>query len=119
MLPLMEVVDANVDFRTAGHAARQLLAEEEIRIATQWLGAFDRVVIGQREKIHAAAPQQGIDLARIAIAFPAECVDKRRGAGAGEIGVNVHIAFHEFHSKFTGLHTDDMRAKILKTQVVN
>src|SRR5271156_6141745 len=29
VLALMEVVDANVDFRTAGHPARQLLAEEE------------------------------------------------------------------------------------------
>ena len=31
VLALMEVVNANMDFRTAGHPARQLLAEEEIR----------------------------------------------------------------------------------------
>ena len=31
VLALMEVVDADVDFRTAGHPARQLLTEEETR----------------------------------------------------------------------------------------
>ena len=31
MLALMEVVDADMDFRTAGHPARQLFTEEESR----------------------------------------------------------------------------------------
>jgi hypothetical protein len=33
--------------------------------------------------------------------------------------VDVHIAFHDFHSKFTALRTYDIAAKILKIQVVN
>jgi hypothetical protein len=35
MLPLMEIVDSYMDFRTAGHAARQLLAKEKFRIPSQ------------------------------------------------------------------------------------
>jgi hypothetical protein len=31
----------------------------------------------------------------------------------------VHIAFHDFHSKFTKLRTDDIAANLLKRQVVN
>ena len=46
VLALMEVVNSNMDFRTAGHPARQLLAQEEIRLAPQLLGALDRVVVG-------------------------------------------------------------------------
>jgi hypothetical protein len=37
VLALMEVVNSDVDFGTAGHPARQLLAEEKIRMATERL----------------------------------------------------------------------------------
>ena len=53
MLALMEVVDANVDFRTAGHPAGQLLAQEEIGMLPQLFRPFNRIVVGEREKIHA------------------------------------------------------------------
>ena len=77
----MEVVDANVDFRTAGHPARQLLAQEEIRVTPQPLRPFDRVVIGQGEQIHAAPLELGVNLARIAIALTTELADKGGSAG--------------------------------------
>ena len=49
VLALMEIVDANMDFRTAGHPARQLLAQEKIRIVPHLLCALGRIMIGKRE----------------------------------------------------------------------
>ncbi len=38
VLALMEVVNADMDFRTAGHPARQLLTEEKSRQMAQLFG---------------------------------------------------------------------------------
>lgn len=54
VLTLMEVVNADVDFRTAGHATSQLLAEKESGTAAQSLRAIDAVVVGESEQGHAA-----------------------------------------------------------------
>ncbi len=46
VLALMEVVNSDVDFRTAGHPARQLLAQEKVGMAAKGLGTLDAIVIG-------------------------------------------------------------------------
>jgi hypothetical protein len=81
VLALMEVVHADVDFRTTGHPARQLLAQEEIRVPPQPLRPLDRIVIGQGEQVHAAPLELGENLVRIAVTFPTELADKGGSAG--------------------------------------
>jgi hypothetical protein len=112
VLALVKVVNPDVDFRAARHAAGQLLAQEEFRMLPQTFGAFDRVVIRQREQIHAPALEQRIHLFGVAIALSAKLADKGGRAGARKIGVDMHVALHDFHTKFTALRTDDMQAKV-------
>src|SRR5215472_8169047 len=119
VLALMDVVNADVDLRTAGHPARQLFAEEEAGVAAQFFGAFDPVVVGQGEQTHSPPVQAGVNFLGVAIAFAAEFGDEGSGAGPRVIRVHVHIAFHDFHNKSTTLPTDDIRAKILKIKIVN
>jgi hypothetical protein len=59
--------------------------------------------------------QKGVYFSRIAVALPADRAHERRGASAGKVRMDVHVAFHDFHSKFTGLRRDDIAANILKT----
>ena len=73
-------------------------------------------MIGQREQIHAAPPELGIDVCRIAVAFTTEFASKGSRAGAGKIRVDMHVALHVFHNKCTALLTDDTGTKVLKTK---
>jgi hypothetical protein len=115
----MEVVHTDVDFRTAGHAAGELLAEKKSRMLAESFGPFDGIVIGKSEKIHAAMFESLENLKRVAIAFATEFSEHWSGAGARVVGVNVEIAFHDFHSKFTRLLTGENCANILKIQALN
>ena len=81
VLALMEVVHPDMDFRTAGHPARQFLAQEEIRVPPQPLGPLDRVVVGKGEQVHAALVKLRVNLVGIAITFAAELANKGGGAG--------------------------------------
>ena len=73
VLAFGDVVDADMNFSPARHAARQLLAEKEIRkVAPQLFRSFDRVVVGQSKEIHATATEQRIYFARIAVTFAAK-----------------------------------------------
>lgn len=119
VLALMEVVNTNVNFRAARHPARQLLAEEESGPASQLFGTVDRIVIREREEIHASPLQQGVHLFRIAIAFAAEVARERSRARAREITVDVHVAFHNYKCTSNVLLTCDNRAKLLKSQIFN
>jgi hypothetical protein len=119
VLAVADVVDADVHFGAAGHFAGELFADKKIGMLAQWFGAFDGIVIGEREKIHAAALQQGINGAGIAITFAAEISDKGGRTGTGEVRVNMQVASHEDKNSEVVLPADDMRAKVLKIQIFN
>ena len=85
----------------------------------QFFGAFDRVVIGEGEEIHAAALQERIDFCGIAITFAAKLSDKRSRAGPGEVRVDMQVALHVNKNSGAVLPADDKRAKVLKIQVFN
>ena len=85
----------------------------------QLFGAFDGIVIVEREKIHAAALQQGKNGAGIAITFAAELSDKGGCARTGEVRVNMQVASHDYKNRRRLLRADDMRAKVLKIQIFN
>ena len=50
VLALGQVVHADVNFRAAGHLAGDLFADEKIVVLAQLLGAFDRIVLGERDR---------------------------------------------------------------------
>jgi hypothetical protein len=85
----------------------------------QLLGAFDGIVIGEREEIHAAALQEGINFLRIAITFAANLSDNRSRTGSGEVRVNMQVAFHVSKNNRCTLQADDTLAKFLKMQIFN
>ncbi len=76
----------------------------------QLFGAFDGVVIGEGEEIHAATVQQGIDVVGIAITFAAEISGKGGCGWSGEVRVNMQVASHEYKNSWVLLPADDMRA---------
>jgi len=119
VLSLAHVVNADMNFGAARHLAGEFFADEEIRMAAQLFRAFDGVVIGQGEEIHAASLQNGVDLLWIAITFAAKFSDKGGRAGSGEVGVNMQVAFHETKCNFALLRAHDTLAKVLKTLPLN
>ena len=119
MLTLIEVIHTDMDFGAAGHLAGQLLAQEEAVMLPQPFGTIDRIVVGQGEQVHAAPLQQRIHFCGIAIALTAEFSRKRGCAGARKVGVDMHVALHDFHSKCTALLTDDIHTKVLETKIFN
>jgi hypothetical protein len=115
VLALGDVVDADMNFSSARHAAGELFAQEKIGQASQFLRAFNRVVVGESEKVHAAAPQHLIHFERIAVTFAAKSGKERGGASTGE----VHIASHGGKYESCRLRACDSGAKLLKTQGLN
>jgi hypothetical protein len=112
MLALVEIVNADMDFRAAGHAAGQFLAQEESGMLPKFFCAFDRVVVCQREQIHVPALESCVHLLGIAITLSAKLTDKGGRTGSRKVRVDMHIALHDFHSKLTALRTDDFQAKV-------
>ncbi len=94
VLPLGQVIDANVDLGPAGHRASDFLADKEVRVLPQFLGAADGVVVGQRDQVHAALPQRRVDVSRRAVAFQKKMAQDGHGHSARMRGVNVQVAFH-------------------------
>jgi hypothetical protein len=76
-------------------------------------------VVGEREEVHAAALQQGINGVGIAITFTAKLSDKGGRTGTGEVRVNMQVASHVNENSGVVLPADDMRAKVLKIQIFN
>jgi hypothetical protein len=119
VLAVGDVVHADVDFGAAGHFAGEFFADEKIGVLAQLFGAFDGIVVGEREKIHAAALEQGIHGARITVTFAAKISYKGGRTGSGEVRVNMQVASHEYKNNGVVLPGDDMRAKVLKIQIFN
>jgi hypothetical protein len=119
VLALGDVVDADMNFSSARHPAGELFAQEKIGQASQLFSAFNRIVVGESEKIHAAPLQQLIHFERIAITFAAKFGKERGGASTGEVRVNMHIASHGGKYESCRLRACDSGAKLLKTQGLN
>jgi len=119
VLALGYVVNPDVHFGAAGHFTGEFFADKKIRMLAQLLGAFDGIVIGEREKIHAPALQEGVNFLRIAITFAAKLLDKRGSTCSGEVRVNMQVAFHVSKNNRRVLREDDTRAKVLKMQIFN
>ena len=85
----------------------------------QLFGAFDGIVIGESEEVHAAALQQGINVVRIAVTFAAKFSGKGGCRWSGEVRVNMQVASHVNKDSGAVLPADDMRAKVLKIQIFN
>jgi TolB-like protein len=85
----------------------------------QLFGAFDGIVIGEGEEIHAAALQQGIHVVRIAITLAAKFSGKGGCSWSGKVRVNMQVASHVDKNSGAVLPADDMRAKVLKIQIFN
>lgn len=119
VLALADVVNADVHFGAGRHFASEFFAHEKIGMLAQLLGAFDGIVIGEREKIHAAALQEGVNFLRIAITFAANLSDNRSRTWSGEVRVNMQVAFHVSKNNRRRLQAYDTRAKFLKMQIFN
>ena len=85
----------------------------------QLFGAFNGIVIGEGEEVHAAALQQGIHVVGIAVTFAAKFSGKGGCGWSGEVGVNMQVASHVNENSGAVLPADDMRAKVLKIQIFN
>jgi hypothetical protein len=119
MLPLGDVVDADVHKRAAGHNARNLFANEEIAMPTQCFRAFNRIVVGEREQVHAAPAQRREYCFGSTVAFAANAADNGHGAKAGMIGVDMQVALHDFQRRTITLSVDDSRDKVMKQKEFN
>ena len=56
MLPLAQVVNANVSFGAARHSASEFFANEEIGMPPQFFRTFYRIMVGESEQAHTALP---------------------------------------------------------------
>ncbi len=88
-------------------------------VLAEAFGAFDGIVVGEGEEIHAALVEEGVNLIGIAVTFAAKAPDNGGRAGSGEVGVNMQVAFHE--DKYAGrvLPGGDNGAKVLKRLLLN
>ena len=111
-----DVENADMNFRAAGHETSKLLAHEEVGISAQCFGAFDRIVIRERDKIHTATMEQRIKKLRIAITFAAEIPNKGSATGTGVARMNVQVALHGGKNDGETLQKNYKRAKVLKKQ---
>jgi hypothetical protein len=85
VLALRDVVHADVNLGAARHPARQFLAQEKIRKEAHFFRAFDRIVVGEREEIHAASIEYIANFGGITVALATKLRKERGGTCAGEI----------------------------------
>ena len=63
------VIDADVGLGAARHRAGYFFADKKIGMAAQLFRAADRIVIGQRDQVHAAFAQHGVNVSRSTVAL--------------------------------------------------
>jgi hypothetical protein len=85
VLAFADVVNPNVDLAAAGHLAGELFADKEIGMTSEHFRGFDRIVIGEGEKIHPSVFQAGVDLVGRAITFAAKFSDNGGRTRSGEV----------------------------------
>src|SRR6185295_19149777 len=76
----------------------ELLGEEALRKVREAHRALDRVVVGERDELHAAPPSALVDLEGIGIALAAQVVEHRNAGATRVPRVHVQIAAHQLHT---------------------
>ena len=79
VIALADVINADVNFRSARHLAGNLFAHEEVRVAPQLFRRVDRIVIRQSDDGHTQFLAVGIDLVRQVVGFLGDAIKPRRG----------------------------------------
>ena|SRR5487761_1197012 len=78
VLALVYVIYPSVNGGAARQAAGHFLAREKVGVAAEGLSSVDRVVVRNRDQVHAPALEAPIDVLRPAVAFPAKAAKGRR-----------------------------------------
>jgi hypothetical protein len=77
VLPLVEAEHVEVEPPPAVEEDGHLLAHEGVGEVGEREGSRDRVVVGERDEVHASPPRPIVDLERVGIAFPADVLQQR------------------------------------------
>ena len=77
MVALAEVVNADVNFRTAWHPAGHFFTHKEVRVTTQGFGHINRIVVRHRDDRHAQFLAAPIDLVRLVVGFLTNAFQQR------------------------------------------
>src|SRR5205085_8786493 len=94
MVSFGQIVDADVNFRPAGHPAGDFFAEEEIFVAAQYFRRIDRIVVSQCNDGHAQLLAAGIDLVRAIVGLLTKALEQRSVAYSRSYRVDVKVASH-------------------------
>ena len=85
----------NVELAAAVEAERHLLADEEAVTVDEPERALDRVVVRERDEVHAPPERPLVDVERIGVAFPADVLQHGDLGAARVPGVDVQVAAHQ------------------------
>jgi hypothetical protein len=113
MLLLADVIDADMHFAPAWHRDRDFLAEKEIGVVPERLGAIDGIVVRDGDKVHAPLLQGAVSRLGIVVAFPANPLQDRDVAFARISRMDVQIALHASLVTRPPLRFDDSAKKHL------
>ena len=96
VLPRIDAPHEHVDFATGvGKARAHLLAEERARAAGDLEAAVDRVVVGDRDEVHAPRVQRVVERGRRGVAVgQTHAAEEPLGRAIAVAGVDVEIGFH-------------------------
>ena len=94
VLPIRNVVNADVRDAAAGHHAGDFLADEKIGPMPQAFRGSDGVMIGHGDQIHSTTLQDLVDRVGVVIALAANPAKNRECAHAGVPRMNVQVAPH-------------------------
>jgi hypothetical protein len=111
VVALFDAVNAGMDLGAARRDAGHFLTQEKIGIAPKFLGRVNRIMIRDRDQVHAAPFQGLINGFRIAITFAANSVHYGDVAHARVPRVNVQIAPHASFVARVGLQIGDLWKK--------
>jgi hypothetical protein len=85
VLPLADVVHADVRLGPARHAASKFRAHKKVCEVPEFFRTFYRVMVSKGEQIHPALAKLCVQLRGVAVALSAEIFDKGGGAGSGKV----------------------------------
>lgn len=76
-------------------------------------------MVGECEEGHAALAQKNVQLAGVAITFPAEFSGKGSRTGSGKVRVDMKVALHNDKGRRGTLQMDDIHANLKIIQLLN
>jgi len=77
MVAFAKIVNTDVNFRPARHAAGHFFADEKVRIMPQLFRGVDRVMVGQGDDGHAHLLAAGVDLAWLVVGLLTNTLEQR------------------------------------------